>query len=160
MKNIKLLFVCLGNICRSPAAQGIMESLVKNKGLEKRIFIDSAGIGGWHAGQLPDKRMRDCGALHGYNFSHHARQFQANRDFDKFDYIFGMDSENCDDLRRMACNGKEKAKVRPFAQYLHHHPGQPDIPDPYYGGHDDFEFVIELLEDACTGLLEELQNEE
>ncbi len=160
MKKIRLLFICLGNICRSPAAQGIMQSLVDKKGRHENFFIDSAGIGDWHVGQLPDRRMRMCGARHGYDFNHRARQFRADNDFDRFDTILVMDNQNLADIRSMAHNETEKRKVVTLAQYLHHHPGQHDIPDPYYGNMSDFEHVIELLEDACSGLLESFANEE
>ncbi len=156
MKKLKLLFICLGNICRSPAAQGIMQALVDKKGLRENFFIDSAGIGNWHAGQLPDKRMRKCGARHGYDFNHRARQFRPNEDFNKFDYILVMDNQNYNDICAKAHDEAQKSKVKTLAHYLCHHPGQHDIPDPYYGNSSDFEYVIELLEDACTGLLEKL----
>ena len=88
-----VLFICLGNICRSPAAEGIMKSLVEKAGLSDEFEIDSAGIGSWHVGQLPDSRMRKCGAEHGYRFDSHARQFQRS-DFKRFDTIVVMDNEN------------------------------------------------------------------
>ena len=88
-----VLFICLGNICRSPAAEGIMKTLVEKAGLQDEFEIDSAGIGGWHVGQLPDSRMRKCGAEHGYNFNSHARQFQKS-DFARFETIVVMDNEN------------------------------------------------------------------
>ena len=92
-EKISLLFVCLGNICRSPAAEGIMQHLVDEAGLTNRFIIDSAGIGGWHVGDLPDKRMRRCGKTFGYDFCSRARQIQAD-DFKHFDYIIVMDSDN------------------------------------------------------------------
>ena len=159
MKKLKLLFICLGNICRSPAAQGIMQALVDKKGLNEKIFIDSAGIGNWHVGQLPDRRMRTCGARHGYDFNHRARQFKADMDFDLFDTILVMDNQNLADIRSMAHNETEKGKVVALAHYLRNHSGQHDIPDPYYGSMSDFEHVIELLEDACSGLLESIVSE-
>ena len=87
----KILFICLGNICRSPAADGIMRHLVAERGLDDEFLIDSAGIGSWHVGQLPDRRMRQCGQRHGYNFDHRARQF-SSKDFARFDYIAVMDA--------------------------------------------------------------------
>jgi len=118
----RILFICLGNICRSPAADGIMRHLVAERGLDDEFLIDSAGIGSWHVGQLPDRRMRQCGLRHGYTFDHRARQFKIIR----------------------------------MSDYLCHHPGQKTVPDPYYGSERDFEFALELLEDACEGLLESL----
>ena len=96
----KLLFVCLGNICRSPAAHAVMESLAEQRGVAHRFEIDSAGIGAWHTGQLPDRRMREHGSRRGYEFTHRARQVKRE-DFDRFDYVVGMDEENLHDLRRL-----------------------------------------------------------
>lgn len=155
-ENISLLFVCLGNICRSPAAEGIMRRIVEREGLEDVITIDSAGIGGWHAGQLPDRRMRSHGAAHGYDFCSRARQF-APADFGRFDIIVAMDDENRADLMAMARTEEERRRIVMMAGFLRHHPGYTTVPDPYYGGDSGFELVIELLEDACEGLLEHLK---
>ena len=152
---ISLLFICLGNICRSPAAEGIMKKIVDEKGMDDRFRIDSAGIGSWHVGQLPDQRMRRHGAQHGYTFDSHARQFKEE-DFDRFDYIAVMDHENYLDVTEKARNGDDMKKVTCLANYLRNHPRYKTVPDPYYGGDRDFELVIELLEDACNGLLEKL----
>lgn len=151
----RLLFICLGNICRSPAAQGIMQHLVDSRGLTNRFVIDSAGIGSWHIGDLPDRRMRDHGRRHGYTFGHRARQFHASADFDRFDWILTMDDANYEEITCQALTDGERAKVVPLARYLRHHPGANDIPDPYFGGDAGFERVISLLEDACEGLLEQ-----
>jgi len=152
---ISLLFICLGNICRSPAAEGIMKKIVDERGMGDRFRIDSAGIGSWHVGQLPDQRMRRHGALHGYTFDSRARQFKAG-DFDRFDYIAVMDHENYADVTDKARNEEDMKKVICMADYLRSHPRYKTIPDPYYGGDKDFELVIELLEDACNGLLDKL----
>ncbi len=152
----RLLFICLGNICRSPAAQGIMQHLVDSRGLTNRFVIDSAGIGSWHIGDLPDRRMRDHGRRHGYTFGHRARQFHASADFDRFDWILTMDDANYEEITCQALTDGERAKVVPLARFLRHHPQAHDIPDPYYGGDAGFERVIALLEDACEGLLEHL----
>ena len=159
MSKKKLLFVCLGNICRSPAAEGIMKHLVGQRGVEYLFDIDSAGIGRWHVGQLPDARMRRHGARHGYNFDSRARQFSAS-DFDRFDLIVGMDKENIYDLLQQARTDSDRQKVVCMADYLRHHPHQQTVPDPYYGNDRDFELVIELLEDACEGLLDEMIHHE
>ena len=150
---IKLLFICLGNICRSPAAQGIMEHLAEVRGVGHRFLIDSAGIGSWHVGDLPDRRMREHGRRHGYTFNHRARQFHASADFDRFDLILTMDDANFVEITGQALTDEERAKVVPLARFLRHHPQAHDIPDPYYGGDAGFERVIALLEDACEGLL-------
>ena len=147
-----VLFICLGNICRSPAAEGIMKSLVEKEGMSDDFFIDSAAIGSWHIGQLPDSRMRKCGAEHGYRFDSHARQFQKS-DFQHFDLIVVMDNENYRAITSMTSSQADKDKVVRIADYLTHHREYTTVPDPYYGDYSDFELVIELLEDACQGLL-------
>lgn len=150
-----VLFVCLGNICRSPAAEGILRGLAEGRGMGADFRIDSAGIGGWHVGQLPDHRMRRCGERHGYRFDSRARQF-AKADFARFDIVVAMDDENRRALLRMAAGEDDRAKIVQMADFLRRHPGQRDIPDPYYGEERDFDYVVELLEDACAGLLDEL----
>jgi len=160
----KILFVCLGNICRSPAADGVMRKLTEQCGVSECFEIDSAGIGSWHTGQLPDRRMRQCGALHGYVFDHRARQVKS-LDFECFDYILGMDEDNMFDLRQLksqydAGNAHaSKAKLLCLADFLRRHPGQKSIPDPYYGSQSDFEFALQLIEDACEGLIDTLSPE-
>ncbi len=152
-----LLFVCLGNICRSPAAEGIMRHIVEREGMADIITIDSAGIGGWHVGQLPDRRMRSHGAVHGYDFCSRARQFSP-ADFARFDLIVAMDNENRADLEGMARTDADRRRIVMMADYLRSHPGHTTVPDPYYGGDSGFELVIELLEDACEGLFEEVKD--
>lgn len=154
MKSV--LFVCLGNICRSPAAEGIMRHLAEIHGLAHEIKVDSAGIGNWHVGDLPDPRMRAHGKRHGYLFNSRARQFVAE-DFDRFDLIVAMDMENVRDLMSKCRSPYDSAKIVCMADYLRHHPTHKTVPDPYYGGEQGFELVIDLLEDACEGLLESLR---
>lgn len=153
-----VLFICLGNICRSPAAEGIMKSLVEKEGMSDDFFIDSAAIGSWHIGQLPDSRMRKCSAEHGYRFDSHARQFQKS-DFQHFDLIVVMDNENYRAITSMASSQADKDKVVRIADYLTHHREYTTVPDPYYGDYSDFELVIELLEDACQGLLDSIKEQ-
>lgn len=161
MKHSKhtILFICLGNICRSPAAEGIMKAMVEKEGLTGEFEIDSAGIGNWHVGQLPDSRMRKCGAAHGYRFDSHARQFQRS-DFQRFDTIVVMDHENYRAITSMASTQADKDKVVRMADFLTEHREYTTVPDPYYGDESDFELVITLLEDACQGLLDELNQEQ
>lgn len=159
-RKIKLLFICLGNICRSPAAEEIMRRLVQRADLDDQFQIDSAGIGSWHIGQLPDRRMRLTGEKFGYRFTHRARQFNPSVDFNAFDLILVMDDENYNTITGMAANQTERDKVKKLARYMTHHGGQNDIPDPYFGGMDGFDKTIELLEDACAGLLQYLQQED
>lgn len=146
------MFVCLGNICRSPAAEGVMRALAGKAGRDAEFTIDSAGIGGWHAGQLPDSRMRNRGAIRGYRFDSRARQF-AVADFDRFDLILAMDDENRRALMAMARTGADRSKVRMLTDWLTRHQGVRAVPDPYYGGEADFDHALDLIEDACAGLL-------
>ncbi len=152
-----ILFVCLGNICRSPAAEGIMQDMVKHQGVADQFHIESAAIGPWHIGDLPDIRMRRCGQRHGYEFGSRAQQLDSSY-FDRFDLIIGMDRENIRAITAKARNDADRRKIRLMADYLRHHPTHATIPDPYYGVERDFELVIDLLEDACEGLLDELTN--
>ncbi len=152
MNRKSILFVCLGNICRSPAAEGIFRQLVAQRHLERDFLIDSAGIGSWHIGDLPDPRMRRCGARHGYTFDSRARQLSSD-DFDQFDYIIGMDYDNLRDIKAKARRAEDEKKVLLMADFLRHHDSA-TIPDPYYGGDRDFDHVVELLEDACESLLD------
>lgn len=156
MKSSKhtVLFICLGNICRSPAAEGIFRKCVETAGMSNLFQIESAGIGNWHVGQLPDVRMRRCGERHGYCFDSRARQFTA-ADFSRFDYIVVMDDENYREIVSRATTDTERSHVVKMADYLTSHPGYTSIPDPYYGDESDFELSIELLEDAIAGFMSE-----
>lgn len=151
----RLLFICLGNICRSPAAEGVMKKMVADAGLADEFLIDSAGIGDWHVGQLPDARMRACGARRGYDFSSRARQFGRN-DFSRFDHIFVMDTANYRAITSMARSEEERQKVRMLTDSLSKYKGAQTVPDPYYGSAADFDYALDLIEDACSGLVSEL----
>jgi protein-tyrosine phosphatase len=148
---ISILFICLGNICRSPAAHAVFCDMIVKKNVANRFVVDSAGIGGWHVGQLPDSRMRAHGNKRGYNINHHARQFDV-KDFDKFDYIIVMDEDNYRVITDMATSKADAAKVIHMADYFTHHTNN-TVPDPYYGGDADFELALDLIEDGCEGLL-------
>ena len=150
-----VLFVCLGNICRSPAAQAVLQRMVDERGLSECFYIDSAGIGGWHIGDLPDKRMRVHARPRGYELTHHARRVQ-NSDFEDFDLIVGMDASNVDDLRHMAFTLEQQDKVVMMGDYIRHYPNYDHVPDPYYEGSEGFELVLNLLEDACENLLDRI----
>jgi protein-tyrosine phosphatase len=156
MRKKKLLFICLGNICRSPAAEGVMKYLLKETGKADLYEIDSAGIGGWHAGQLPDARMRRCGAHRGYRFDSRARQLEQT-DFDHFDHLIVMDEENHRAVLRLARHAQDRAKVLLMADYLQKYKGEPCVPDPYYGDDSDFEWALDLIEDSCKGLISQLE---
>jgi protein-tyrosine phosphatase len=146
---VRLLFVCLGNICRSPTAEGVMRRLVRERGLEDRIEIDSAGTGGWHVGAPPDERATEAARRRGTTLEGAARKFSP-QDFDRFDLIFAMDAENVRDMLALAPDEEARAKVR-----LLRGPGL-DVPDPYYGGPDGFDEVLDLVEEACERLLDEV----
>jgi len=147
-----LLFVCLGNICRSPAAQAVMQRMVDERGLTDRFYLDSAGMGGWHVGDLPDKRMRVHARPRGYELTHRARKVQAS-DFEDFDLIVGMDASNVDDLCSMAATIEQQDKVVMMGDYIRQYPNYDYVPDPYYEGSEGFELVLDLLEDSCDNLL-------
>lgn len=149
-KKYKILFVCLGNICRSPAAEGVMRTLVENAGRGDEFVIDSAGIGGWHVGQLPDSRMRRRGAVRGYRFDSRARQL-CGADFSRFDLILVMDNANVRAVKAMASAPEQRDKVRMLGSYMTSHAGVSEIPDPYYGDDSDFDYALDLIEDACRG---------
>lgn len=156
----RLLFICLGNICRSPAAHGIMQHLVDERGLSADFHIDSAGIGGWHSGELPDRRMREHASRRGFQLTHRARQFASSSDFGNFDLILTMDADNFRAVTHLAQTSAERGKVRRMTDFLHKYAGETSVPDPYYGGPRDFEWALDLLEDACRGLLDELLGKE
>jgi protein-tyrosine phosphatase len=149
---IKVLFVCLGNICRSPIAEGIFKSQVEKAGLGDKIEIDSAGTSGYHIGELADPRMRETALQHGIKLTHKARQV-TKEDLVVFDYVIAMDPINMSDLQRLEPNPKAKVKLmRSFGANA----DNLAIPDPYFGGNDGFEEVYELLEGFTTALLEEI----
>ena len=150
-----ILFVCLGNICRSPAAEGILKQKAEQRRISDKLFIDSAGIGSWHVGQLPDSRMRQCGKQNGYDFSSQARQFNK-KDFERFDYIIVMDEENYRDVKLRCPDRQLMQKVHYIKEYFNKYKNENIVPDPYYGDMADFQFVINLLEDACEGILNDL----
>lgn len=131
-----LLFICLGNICRSPAAEGIFAKMIKDEGMQDVCCVDSAGIGNWHEGQLPDQRMRERGALRGYRFDSRARQVKR-ADFDRFTYIVAMDHDNVKALNALASTKEHRAKILCAADFMTRHPQYDTVPDPYYGGTDD-----------------------
>jgi len=144
---MKLLFVCMGNICRSPTAEAVMRALAKREGVA--LELDSAGTGGWHAGELPDERSRRAAKKRGYDMDHRARQFVTD-DFDRFDLIVCMDRDNLANVQRLARGRTTPVKLlREFEPGVH----PPDVPDPYSVLGDDFEHVLDICERACAGLL-------
>lgn len=151
MKTISVLFICLGNICRSPTAEGIFLKRIAES--ELKVRVDSAGTGGWHVGNPPDARMQKAAKSRGYDLSDlRARQI-TKEDCQSFDYIIAMDNENLRNIKRL-CNNS-KAEIKLFLDYAKSN--QIEVPDPYYGGADGFDVVIDLIEDASQGLLAEIE---
>lgn len=158
-EKIRILFVCLGNICRSPAGQGVMERIVDERGLNDRIFIDSAGISSYHSGDLPDQRMRVHATRRGLNLTHRSRQVCSD-DFERFDLILAMDDSNYDHLRRLANSPEEMDKVKRIASFFRQYRHWDCIPDPYYGGSEGFENVLDLLDDACQNIADQIETKQ
>jgi len=136
-----------------------MNGLLKENALGSEIHCDSAGIGGWHVGGRADSRMRKHGSRRNYDLTSIARQFDPTIDFDEFDLILGMDDQNISDLKGMARNDQDLKKIVRMTDYCTNYNHYNSVPDPYYGGEEGFELVLDLLEDACEGLLKQLNNE-
>lgn len=149
-KKYKVLFVCLGNICRSPAAQGIFEHIVRENGMEDRIEADSAGTYGGHRGELPDRRMRNAALYRGYALTHRSRPV-SSLDFLEYDIVVAMDDQNYEDLMHLAPSVEATHKIVRMASYLTSHKIS-YIPDPYYMGTEGFTLVLDLLEEGCMNL--------
>lgn len=150
-EKIKILFVCLGNICRSPAAEGVLRAIVGSHGDEASWVIDSAGTYGGHAGDLPDRRMRVHAQRRGYDLVHRSRKFRES-DFDEFDLIIPMDASNESNLRDLAPTVEAEAKIVPMMRFVTRATRYDYVPDPYYEGAEGFELVLDLLEDGCDNL--------
>ena len=151
-KKYRVLFVCLGNICRSPAAQGVFEHIVRENGMSDRIEADSAGTYGGHRGELPDRRMRTAAMYRGFSLTHRSRQV-SGLDFLDFDLIVAMDDQNYEDLMHLAPSVEATHKVKRMAEFLKLNK-MSYVPDPYYMGMDGFGLVLDLLEDGCRNLYE------
>jgi protein-tyrosine phosphatase len=149
---VSICFVCLGNICRSPTAEGVFTKLVADAGLRDLIAIDSAGTGAWHKGERADKRARQEATQRGLELHSVARQF-TRQDFERHDLIIAMDRANVGDLEALAPNDEARGKIRLFRSFDPLSPDDAEIPDPYYGGPEGFARVFELCEAAGRGLL-------
>ena len=154
-KLTRILFVCLGNICRSPAAEAMMRVLIERNGLTDSVILDSAGTYGGHSGERSDPRMRRAAEARGIPMTHRARQVREE-DFERFDMIIAMDDNNYENLFRLAPNRDYHVKIYRFREFLRQHKEWSYIPDPYYEGHEGFELVLDLLEDGCSTLIEQL----
>lgn len=154
MKNISVLFVCMGNICRSPTAEGVLRAKVEAAGLRERVRLDSAGTHDYHVGKSPDRRAQEAALSRGYDLSPlRARQVNA-RDFVEFDLVLAMDRDNHASLLHM-CPESERHKLRLFLSFSNRYAGQ-EVPDPYYGGSQGFDLVLDMVEDAAEGLIASL----
>ena len=158
MTKKKILFVCLGNICRSPAAEAVMTRLLKNNNLVDSVEVDSAGTIDYHEGEPADARMRVYAEKRGYNLNSIARKFNPDTDFEKFDYIITMDNNNFEEIKALDLDNKFTNKIFRMTDFLNNY-DEAEIPDPYYGGKEGFENVLDILEDAAAGLLEKLEND-
>jgi protein-tyrosine phosphatase len=150
----RILFVCLGNICRSPTAEAVMRGLVAEAGLEDEIEIESAGTGDWHVGDAPDPRSVAAAAERGVELTGAARQVDR-ADFEGYDLLIAMDRSNRDDLRAMALDDEAEAKVKLLREYGDGK--ELDVPDPYYGGEDGFAEVVEIVDRSCRALLDDIR---
>ncbi|QPJ61790.1 MAG: low molecular weight phosphotyrosine protein phosphatase [Candidatus Nitronauta litoralis] len=155
---VTICFVCLGNICRSPLAEGVFQDLLKKEGLEERIIVHSAGTGNWHVGARPDKRMQSTANARGIELLSTAEQFQPG-DFKRFDLVLAMDQSNKESLDYMGSGKVTKNKLKMFREFDPDHNGDFDVPDPYYGGDQGFETVFDIVNRTCPPLLEYIKRE-
>lgn len=157
MKTVKVLFVCMGNICRSPTAEGVFKGLVEKAGLAGRIISDSAGTHDYHVGEAPDSRAQSAALTRGYDLSPLCARQVSRRDFQEFDHVLAMDEANLEQLKRL-CPPEHAARVKLFMEFAGEGATR-EVPDPYYGGSQGFERVLDLVEQASRGLLEHLRRE-
>ena len=156
MKKISVLFVCLGNICRSPAAEAIFINLLEKKNLTDRFIVDSAGTGSWHIGKKADSRMRIAAERRNINILSRARQI-TSKDFEQFNYILAMDNSNfrnIQDLKKRTASASFATikKMQDFRSVFN----EQEVPDPYFGGDEGFDYVLDILEDSVNGFLESI----
>ncbi|WP_372370363.1 low molecular weight protein-tyrosine-phosphatase [Candidatus Uabimicrobium sp. HlEnr_7] len=153
----RILFVCLGNICRSPTAEGIMVKMIEQKNLSDKYQCDSAGTSGYHIGEKADQRMISHAKKRNYDLTSLSRQFDRKNDFELFDYIITMDQHNYENVCDYDFGNKYQHKIYPMVKFCSKHKVD-KVPDPYYGGAQGFENVMDILEDACRGLLEYVES--
>ena len=159
VEKTRICFVCLGNIVRSPLAENMFRHLAEQAGVGDKYEIDSAGTGSWHAGESPDRRMRQVAARRGFKYDGKARQFRPS-DFQTFDWIIAMDTDNRANLRRLARGSEESVKIHLMREFDPEGGPNAPVPDPYYGGIDGFEHVYDIVERSCRGLLDALERGE
>jgi protein-tyrosine phosphatase len=156
---VRILFVCLGNICRSPTAEGAMRALVREAGLADEIEVDSAGTGSWHVGSSPDRRATRAARARGIALEGAAREVRSE-DFEDFDLLIAMDGSNLRALRQLAPTEEARSKVRLLREFDPADPRPADVPDPYYGASGGFEEVLDLVQASCEGLLAQIRRGE
>lgn len=154
---MKLLFVCLGNICRSPSAEAVVHAKLRKCKLDESVEVDSAGTSGYHEGEMADGRMMTHAKKRGYELTSISRQIRP-KDFEEFGMIIAMDASNFQNLMSMAKNPSQKNKISMMTDFSEKYDGE-DVPDPYYGGSMGFEKVLDILEDCAEGLIEEIKEE-
>ncbi len=157
MEKKRILFVCLGNICRSPATEGIMYKFIQAENLDNEFEVDSAGTMGYHTGERADPRMRRIAKDRGYDLTSRARKFNPDEDFDHFDFIVTMDNQNYSDIKRLDISNRFNYKILKMADFCKINKIK-EVPDPYYSGDEGFEYVIDILEEGCSNLLTQIKN--
>ncbi|HUF82291.1 MAG TPA: low molecular weight protein-tyrosine-phosphatase [Burkholderiales bacterium] len=155
MTRVKVLFVCMGNICRSPTAEGVFKRQVREAGLADRVLSDSAGTHDYHVGEAPDPRAQSAALRRGYDLSELCGRQISRRDFSEFDYVLVMDEANLRQLKRL-CPPEHAGKVKLLMEFARNAKVR-EVPDPYYGGTRGFEEVLDMVEDASRGLLEQVR---
>jgi protein-tyrosine phosphatase len=155
---VSVCFVCLGNICRSPTAEGIFRRMVSDAGLSERVHVESAGIGSWHLGEPADPRARAAARRRGVELDGRAQRFSRD-DFARFDYVVSMDAAVLEALRRLAVTPADEARVHNFRTFDLDSPSEDPVPDPYYGGTDGFDDVFAICEGGCRGLLARIRRD-
>ncbi len=155
-EKIRVLFVCMGNICRSPTAHGVLDALIRSEGLADRIEVDSAGTHAYHVGKQPDQRAQQVAVDRGLDLNYQRARQTNPLDFDEFDYVLAMDTDNYEILRGNCPEGQEH-KLRRFLEFAPQ--WGKDVPDPYYGGVDGFDRVFDMVQDASQGLLDHLRSQ-
>ena len=155
---VKILFVCLGNICRSPAAEAVLKKMVQDAGLSDQVEIASAGTSAYHSGNLPDSRMREHGQKRNFNLNSLSQKFIPVH-FDHYDAIITMDRSNYQNVIEQTDDQKFISKVKPFSHYCSEH-SITEVPDPYHGGDEGFRYVFDLMEDGCAEILRRIKNKE
>lgn len=153
--SFRVLLVCMGNICRSPTAEGVLRQYIKNNSLGDKVEVDSAGTHGYHVGEAPDSRTQRAAAARGYNLTQFRARKVARQDLDYFDLILAMDKSNLDNLQRMA-TPEQQARIKLFMEFARNFDDD-EVPDPYYGLGHGFDLVLDMVEDGAQGLVDEIR---